>query len=147
MLNFWSWIWWAPTNKHQKTILLCIMFESHIVYQRLELKLFCLCLSYIMYFTISKRKIFIPNYLLATSVLQFVFNWLCCRSTVTYIEQNLSDESKILWKKRGQVDHIVLLDWNSTLSQVTIATPLRTLKDALFKVCQEQVNLVLVIFF
>lgn len=66
---------------------------------------------------------------------------------MTYIEQNLSDESKILWKKRGQVDHIVLLDWNSTLSQVTIATPLRTLKDALFKVCQEQVNLVLVIFF
>lgn len=54
-------------------------------------------------------------------------------STVTYIEQNLSDEAKIQWKKRGQVDHIVLLDWNSTLSQVTIATTLRTLKDALFK--------------
>lgn len=56
------------------------------------------------------------------------------RTTVTYIEKALSDEAKEQWRKRGQVDHIILLDWNSTLSQVTIATPLRTLKDALFKV-------------
>ncbi|XP_022306135.2 ubiquitin carboxyl-terminal hydrolase 8-like isoform X2 [Crassostrea virginica] len=54
-------------------------------------------------------------------------------TTVTYIEKALSDEAKDQWRKRGQVDHIILLDWNSTLSQVTIATPLRTLKDALFK--------------
>ncbi|XP_048750145.2 ubiquitin carboxyl-terminal hydrolase 8-like isoform X2 [Ostrea edulis] len=54
-------------------------------------------------------------------------------TTVTYIEMALSEEAKGQWRKRGQTDHIILLDWNSTLSQVTIATPLRTLKDALFK--------------
>ncbi|XP_062575612.1 ubiquitin carboxyl-terminal hydrolase 8-like isoform X2 [Saccostrea cucullata] len=54
-------------------------------------------------------------------------------TTAIYIGGALSEESKGLWVKRGQVDHIVLLDWNSTLNQVTIATPLRTLKDALFK--------------
>jgi hypothetical protein len=49
----------------------------------------------------------------------------------------LSEEAKGQWRKRGQADLIILLDWNSTLSQVTIATPLRTLKDALFKVSDE----------
>ncbi|KAJ8311552.1 hypothetical protein KUTeg_010907 [Tegillarca granosa] len=54
-------------------------------------------------------------------------------TTITYIEKALPEESKSLWKQRGNLDHIVLLDWNSTQDNVTIGTTLRTLKDALFK--------------
>ena len=53
---------------------------------------------------------------------------------MTYIEKSLPLDSVSLWKQRGNIDHIVLLDWNSTLDQVSIGTPLQTLKDALFKV-------------
>ncbi|KAK3598058.1 hypothetical protein CHS0354_042431 [Potamilus streckersoni] len=54
-------------------------------------------------------------------------------TTVTYIEKSLPKDSEALWKQRGNVDHIVILDWNSTIDKVTLATPLKTLKDALFK--------------
>lgn len=79
--------------------------------------------------------VFICVRLKSVSICELMFTiFVDFRTTVTYIEKALSDEAKDQWRKRGQVDHIILLDWNSTLSQVTIATPLRTLKDALFKV-------------
>ena len=53
---------------------------------------------------------------------------------MTFIEKSLPLDSLSLWKQRGNIDHIVLLDWNSTLEQVQIGQPLQTLKDALFKV-------------
>ncbi|XP_048242717.1 ubiquitin carboxyl-terminal hydrolase 8-like [Haliotis rufescens] len=54
-------------------------------------------------------------------------------TTVNYISNALPEASRSLWKKRGQVDHVILLDWRSTSQQVTIGSTLRTLKDALFK--------------
>lgn len=54
-------------------------------------------------------------------------------TTVTVIEKRLPEDSKSLWQQRGHLDHIVLVDWSSTLDKVTIGTTLRTLKDALFK--------------
>ena len=56
------------------------------------------------------------------------------RTTVTRIENQLPPESQSLWKQRGNVDHIVMLDWRSKLETLDIGTTLRTLKDALFKV-------------
>ncbi|XP_033725421.1 ubiquitin carboxyl-terminal hydrolase 8-like [Pecten maximus] len=54
-------------------------------------------------------------------------------TTVTVIEKHLPEDSRSLWQQRGHLDHIVLVDWSSTLDKVTIGTTLRTLKDALFK--------------
>ncbi|XP_021379459.1 ubiquitin carboxyl-terminal hydrolase 8-like isoform X1 [Mizuhopecten yessoensis] len=54
-------------------------------------------------------------------------------TTVTVIEKTLPEDSRSLWQQRGHLDHIVLVDWSSTLDKVTIGTTLRTLKDALFK--------------
>ncbi|ESO95142.1 hypothetical protein LOTGIDRAFT_215305 [Lottia gigantea] len=54
-------------------------------------------------------------------------------TTCNRIEKELSEEYKSLWLQRGNVDHIILLDWNSTLSTTTVGTTLNTLKDALFK--------------
>ncbi|KAK7479103.1 hypothetical protein BaRGS_00029621 [Batillaria attramentaria] len=54
-------------------------------------------------------------------------------TTVKHIESQLPEESHDLWKQRGNVDHIVLIDWSSRLESVTIGTTLCTLKDALFK--------------
>ncbi|XP_060069367.1 ubiquitin carboxyl-terminal hydrolase 8-like [Ylistrum balloti] len=54
-------------------------------------------------------------------------------TTVTVIEKALPEDSKSLWQRRGHLNHIVLVDWSSTLDKVTIGTTLRTLKDALFK--------------
>ena len=56
------------------------------------------------------------------------------RTTVTYIEKALPMDSLSLWKQRGNIDHIILLDWNTTPDRVRVGTTLQTLKDALFKV-------------
>ncbi|XP_012937309.1 ubiquitin carboxyl-terminal hydrolase 8 [Aplysia californica] len=54
-------------------------------------------------------------------------------STVNRMQGNLPSESKEVWMKRKHADHIILFDWKSTLNSVTVGTPLKTLKDALFK--------------
>ncbi|XP_057636393.1 ubiquitin carboxyl-terminal hydrolase 8 [Chionomys nivalis] len=53
--------------------------------------------------------------------------------TASWIEANLSDDSKDTWKKRGSVDYVVLLDWFSSAKDLQLGTTLRSLKDALFK--------------
>lgn len=53
--------------------------------------------------------------------------------TATRIEANLPDDSKDTWKKRGNVDYVVLLDWFSSTKDLQLGTTLRSLKDALFK--------------
>ncbi|XP_064645435.1 ubiquitin carboxyl-terminal hydrolase 8-like isoform X2 [Lineus longissimus] len=53
--------------------------------------------------------------------------------TVTYIEPELPAASKELWAKRGVMDYIILLDWNSNIDHLMPGTSLRTLKDAIFK--------------
>ncbi|GFR96126.1 ubiquitin carboxyl-terminal hydrolase 8 [Elysia marginata] len=54
-------------------------------------------------------------------------------STVSHIQSKLPQDSLEIWQQRKHADFIVLLDWGSSLDQVKIGTPLRTLKDALFK--------------
>ncbi|XP_020141512.2 ubiquitin carboxyl-terminal hydrolase 8 isoform X1 [Microcebus murinus] len=53
--------------------------------------------------------------------------------TASWIEANLPDDSKVTWKKRGNVDYVVLLDWFSSAKDLQLGTTLRSLKDALFK--------------
>ncbi|XP_053449292.1 ubiquitin carboxyl-terminal hydrolase 8 [Nycticebus coucang] len=53
--------------------------------------------------------------------------------TASWIEANLPDDSKDTWKKRGNVDYVVLLDWFSSAKDLQLGTTLRSLKDALFK--------------
>ncbi|CAC5425634.1 USP8 [Mytilus coruscus] len=54
-------------------------------------------------------------------------------TTVNHIEKSLPEDSKSPWQQRGNVDHIILLDWSSKLEDCNIGTTVRTLKDALFK--------------
>lgn len=56
------------------------------------------------------------------------------RVTASWIEAKLPDDSKDMWKKRGNVDYVVLLDWFSSTEDLQLGTTLRSLKDALFKV-------------
>lgn len=53
--------------------------------------------------------------------------------TANWIEANLPDDSKDTWKKRANVNYVVLLDWFSSTKDLQIGTTLRSLKDALFK--------------
>uniref|UniRef100_A0A5F9C2T2 Ubiquitin carboxyl-terminal hydrolase 8 n=1 Tax=Oryctolagus cuniculus TaxID=9986 RepID=A0A5F9C2T2_RABIT len=53
--------------------------------------------------------------------------------TASWIEANLPDDSKDTWKKRGNVEYVVLLDWFSSAKDLQLGTTLRSLKDALFK--------------
>ncbi|XP_053526034.1 ubiquitin carboxyl-terminal hydrolase 8 isoform X3 [Artibeus jamaicensis] len=53
--------------------------------------------------------------------------------TASRIEEHLPDDSKDIWKKRGNVHYVVLLDWFSSTKDLQIGTTLRSLKDALFK--------------
>ncbi|KAF1392636.1 hypothetical protein PFLUV_G00030130 [Perca fluviatilis] len=53
--------------------------------------------------------------------------------TVNQIEAKLPEVSKEHWKRRGFVDYIVLLDWFSSVTDLTLGTTLRSLKDALYK--------------
>lgn len=56
------------------------------------------------------------------------------RITVNQIETKLPDVSKEHWRRRGFVDYIVLLDWFSSVADLTMGTTLQSLKDALYKV-------------
>ncbi|XP_034516880.1 ubiquitin carboxyl-terminal hydrolase 8 isoform X2 [Ailuropoda melanoleuca] len=53
--------------------------------------------------------------------------------TASWIEAKLPDDSKETWKKRGNVEYVVLLDWFSSTKDLQLGTTLRSLKDALFK--------------
>ncbi|XP_067441136.1 ubiquitin carboxyl-terminal hydrolase 8 isoform X2 [Thunnus thynnus] len=53
--------------------------------------------------------------------------------TVNQIEAKLPEVSKEQWRRRGFVDYIVLLDWFSSVTDLTMGTTLRSLKDALYK--------------
>lgn len=53
--------------------------------------------------------------------------------TASWIEANLPETSKDTWKKRGNADCVVLLDWFSSAKDLQLGTTLRSLKDALFK--------------
>lgn len=53
--------------------------------------------------------------------------------TVNQIEAKLPDASKEQWRRRGFVDYIVLLDWFSSVTDLTLGTTLQSLKDALYK--------------
>ncbi|XP_004639058.1 ubiquitin carboxyl-terminal hydrolase 8 isoform X1 [Octodon degus] len=53
--------------------------------------------------------------------------------TASWIEANLPEDSKDTWKKRGNVDYVVLLDWFSSAKDLQLGTTLQSLKDALFK--------------
>uniref|UniRef100_A0A9L0TD54 Ubiquitin carboxyl-terminal hydrolase 8 n=1 Tax=Equus caballus TaxID=9796 RepID=A0A9L0TD54_HORSE len=53
--------------------------------------------------------------------------------TASRIEANLPDDSKDTWKKRGNVEYVVLLDWFSSTKDLQLGTTLRSLKDALYK--------------
>ncbi|XP_023264540.1 ubiquitin carboxyl-terminal hydrolase 8 [Seriola lalandi dorsalis] len=53
--------------------------------------------------------------------------------TVNQIETKLPDVSKEHWRRRGFVDYIVLLDWLSSVTDLTLGTTLQSLKDALYK--------------
>ncbi|KAM7424427.1 hypothetical protein PAMA_000666 [Pampus argenteus] len=53
--------------------------------------------------------------------------------TVNQIEAKLPDVSKEQWRQRGVVDYVVLLDWFSSVTDLTLGTTLQSLKDALFK--------------
>ncbi|XP_075064034.1 ubiquitin carboxyl-terminal hydrolase 8 [Mixophyes fleayi] len=53
--------------------------------------------------------------------------------TATKIENNLPEASKNAWDTRGHADYIVLLDWFSSVNDLTLGTTLQSLKDALFK--------------
>lgn len=54
-------------------------------------------------------------------------------TTANRIEAKLPDASKEAWKERGQANYVVLLDWFSSVKDLHLGTPLRSLKDALFK--------------
>ncbi|XP_060611214.2 ubiquitin carboxyl-terminal hydrolase 8 isoform X1 [Anolis sagrei] len=53
--------------------------------------------------------------------------------TANLIEAKLPDASKEAWKERGQASYVVLVDWFSSVKDLQLGTPLRSLKDALFK--------------
>lgn len=60
--------------------------------------------------------------------------WFFFRITVNQIEENLPEESKEQWKRRGSVDYLVLLDWFNSVTDLTMGMTLQSLKDALYKV-------------
>uniref|UniRef100_A0A8D0EBU6 Ubiquitin carboxyl-terminal hydrolase n=1 Tax=Salvator merianae TaxID=96440 RepID=A0A8D0EBU6_SALMN len=53
--------------------------------------------------------------------------------TASKIEAKLPEIAKEPWKERGQANFVVLLDWFSSAKDLELGTPLRSLKDALFK--------------
>ncbi|KAL6112830.1 usp8 [Pungitius sinensis] len=52
---------------------------------------------------------------------------------VNQIEAKLPEASKEHWKRRAFIDYIVLLDWFSSVTDLTLGTTLQSLKDALYK--------------
>lgn len=71
----------------------------------------------------------IKQLIIADTIFVFILS-----STVNHIQSKLVEESLKVWLQRKHADHIILLDWKSTLESAVIRTPLRTLKDALYKV-------------
>ncbi|CAB1333052.1 unnamed protein product [Coregonus sp. 'balchen'] len=53
--------------------------------------------------------------------------------TVNQIAARLPEASREQWKRRGFVDYIILLDWFSCVTDLRLGTPLKSLKDALYK--------------
>ncbi|XP_076025691.1 ubiquitin carboxyl-terminal hydrolase 8 isoform X2 [Genypterus blacodes] len=53
--------------------------------------------------------------------------------TVNQIELKLPEDSTDQWKRRGFADYVVLLDWFSSVTDLSLGTVLRSLKDALYK--------------
>ncbi|XP_075287767.1 ubiquitin carboxyl-terminal hydrolase 8 isoform X2 [Opisthocomus hoazin] len=53
--------------------------------------------------------------------------------TASWIEAGLPEDSRDPWKRRGQFDYVVLLDWFSSAEDLKLGTTLQSLKDALFK--------------
>jgi len=66
----------------------------------------------------------------------FVFKYILIhfRVTASWIEAGLPEDSRDPWKRRGQFDYVVLLDWFSSAEDLKLGTTLQSLKDALFKV-------------
>ena len=64
----------------------------------------------------------------------FICSFVVTRTTVISIEKRLTDDSLPLWKKRAEVDYIILMDWQSSGIDLELHAPLFTLKQALFKV-------------
>ncbi|XP_067105290.1 ubiquitin carboxyl-terminal hydrolase 8 [Osmerus mordax] len=58
---------------------------------------------------------------------------ICPGITVNQIESKLPEASRELWRHRGFVDYIVLLDWFNSVSDLKLGTTLQSLKDALYK--------------
>uniref|UniRef100_G3PQC3 Ubiquitin carboxyl-terminal hydrolase 8 n=1 Tax=Gasterosteus aculeatus aculeatus TaxID=481459 RepID=G3PQC3_GASAC len=52
---------------------------------------------------------------------------------VNQIEAKLPEVSKEHWKRRAFMDYVVLLDWFSSVTDLTLGTTLQSLKDALYK--------------
>ena len=53
--------------------------------------------------------------------------------TVNQIKARLPEASREQWKRQGFVDYIILLDWFSCVTDLRLGTPLKSLKDALYK--------------
>ncbi|XP_075753266.1 ubiquitin carboxyl-terminal hydrolase 8 isoform X2 [Pelodiscus sinensis] len=53
--------------------------------------------------------------------------------TANWIEAKLPDNSKGPWKRRGNADYVILLDWYSSARDLKLGTTLQSLKEALFK--------------
>ena len=56
------------------------------------------------------------------------------RSTTKQIEPKLPAESLKVWKERGIVDYIVILDWYCSTDDLQPGSNARCLKDAIYKV-------------
>ncbi|XP_055867216.1 ubiquitin carboxyl-terminal hydrolase 8-like isoform X1 [Biomphalaria glabrata] len=82
---------------------------------------------------VRSEKDFSQSHISFTECINVPEDILAPGSTVSHIQSKLPTNSRSLWAQRGHADFIILLDWKSTLTDVLVGTPLRTLKDALYK--------------
>ncbi|XP_078667182.1 ubiquitin carboxyl-terminal hydrolase 8-like isoform X1 [Branchiostoma floridae x Branchiostoma belcheri] len=54
-------------------------------------------------------------------------------TTVSVLEKSLPEDTRRQWDRRGQVDHIILVDWEGTTEHPAVGSTLQSLKDAMFK--------------
>ncbi|XP_035668964.1 ubiquitin carboxyl-terminal hydrolase 8-like [Branchiostoma floridae] len=54
-------------------------------------------------------------------------------TTVSVIERGLPEDTRTQWDRRGQVDHIILVDWEGGAEDLAVGSTLQSLKDAMFK--------------
>ncbi|XP_066270797.1 ubiquitin carboxyl-terminal hydrolase 8-like isoform X2 [Branchiostoma lanceolatum] len=54
-------------------------------------------------------------------------------TTVSVIEKDLPEDTRRQWDRRGQVDHIILVDWEGGVEDLSVGSTLQSLKDAMFK--------------